>query len=373
MTIGINARFLTRPYTGIGQYTLNLIQGLVEIDSQNHYLLFTPELVELSLPENFEQIRVQEKPYRSASLRKAYWEHQLVPKEMQKRHVNLAHFPYPANPWSKLPFPVVVTVHDVIPWSLPEYRSRLRSKLYHFYARRALYKADHLITVSEFSKQEIHRLFKSIPAKNITVIGNSTPGMDLLGHPDLSLRRNYFLYVGGYDSRKNVPYLMDVFQKTIAPHFPVDLILVGGSEHDLEPFITDKYCEKITDVVHLKNKGKVILTASLEESQLHFLYQKALSFVHLSHYEGFNIPLLEAMHFGVPALVSDLPVHHEVAQDAALYVPVDDADALSGALKKMIHEPHLRDSLISKGKKRAAHFSLKKHAERTLEVYNLFS
>ena len=150
MRIGINARFLTAPYTGIGQYTYHLLGGLSEIDQENEYFLFTPELVSLDLPNRFHQVRVPEGKSRSASIRKADWEHNLVPQEMEKAGVDLAHFLYPANPRRRLPFPTLVTIHDAIPWVLSSYNRRLRSKLYHFYVKLALKKVDHFLTVSEF-------------------------------------------------------------------------------------------------------------------------------------------------------------------------------------------------------------------------------
>ncbi|MBN1258927.1 glycosyltransferase, partial [Candidatus Peregrinibacteria bacterium] len=142
MKIGMNARFLTQPYTGIGQYTINLLRALSRAEDKNEYFLFTPELVELGLPERFHQIRIPEGDFKSPSMRKAHWEFFLVPREMEKQQVNLAHFLYPANPWRRMPMPVIVTVHDVIPWLLPGYRRRLRSALYHTYVRFALKKAN---------------------------------------------------------------------------------------------------------------------------------------------------------------------------------------------------------------------------------------
>ena len=115
MKIGINARFLAHPFTGIGQYTKSLVTKLAELAPENEYFLFTPEFVDINFPENCKQIRVVEKDYASASLKKANWEHKLVPAEMEKLKIDLAHFPYPSNPRRKLGIPTIVTVHDVIP------------------------------------------------------------------------------------------------------------------------------------------------------------------------------------------------------------------------------------------------------------------
>jgi len=297
MKIGINARFLTNPYTGIGQYSINLLQALAKIDHENEYFLLTPELVELNLPESFRQIRVPEKKYKSASLRKANWEQVLVPQEMEKLGVDLAHFLYPCNPNKKLSIPTIVTVHDVIPWVLPEYRKKLRSKIYHFQVKRALKKADHIITVSKFSKKEIERVLK-IEEKNISVTYlASTLDQKKETVSDLKLRRDFFLYVGGYDERKNVPKLIEAYQKHIANHHKIDLILVGGKNKNLEGLINKKYQEHINGKFTVKPEGKIVFTDLLSPEELTYLYKEAKALVHPSQYEGFNLPLIEAMFF----------------------------------------------------------------------------
>jgi len=316
---------------------------------------------------------VAEKDYRSESIRQAHWEHVLVPKEMERFEVDLAHFLYPSNPRRRLPMPTVVTVHDVIPWRLPAYRKKVRSKLYHLNARLALKKADHLITVSEFSKQEILKLFK-IKSTNITVIPLASPfSQEQASCPTLDLRRAYLLYSGGYDDRKNVPHLIQAYQKYIAPHYKIDLILVGGKNKDLESYVTDEFLEKVAGKYLLKPKGKVIFTEPLSSNELFCLYQKALALVHVSHYEGFNLNLVEAMTAGIPIIASDLPVHHEVTGDAALFVDPNSVDSIGIGIHQLIHDKALQRQLAEKGAARAKDFSWEKAAEETLYVYGLFA
>jgi glycosyltransferase involved in cell wall biosynthesis len=373
MKIGINARFLAHPYTGIGQYTYNLVQALGKIDKKNEYLLFTPELVELQLPDNFEQVRIPEKEYKSASLRKAHWEHILIPNEIKKWKVDIAHFLYPSNPNKSLGIPTIVTVHDIIPWVLPSYRKKLRSKAYHLYAKLALKKADHIITVSDFSKKEIERVLK-IEEKNIHVI-HLAPPMQTAEEtpPDIPLRRGFLLYVGGYDERKNVPKLIDAYQKHIANYYPIDLILVGGEDKDLERYITDRYCERVDDRIPVKPKGKIVFTAPLPSNELITLYKQAKALVHVSEYEGFNLPLVEAMSAGLPIICSDIPVNHEVTSDNAHFISSSSVDTIGLGIHEFLNNKPLQSELKKKGKERAKDFDWKKTAEETLYVYNLFT
>lgn len=372
MKIGINARFLTHPHTGIGQYTHYLLRSLAAADAGNEYFLFSPEAVALKLPDNFHFIRVPERSG-SPSWAKAHWEHRLVPQEMEKWKVDLAHFLYPANPWRKLPFPAVVTVHDVIPWKLPAYRQSLRSRLYHFYARRALKKADHLITVSEFSKTEIKQLFK-VPDKHITVIPHGLPlPSGELPLPDVPLRRDFVLYVGGYDERKNVPALIQAFLKHVVNRHPIDLILVNGKGRGLEAFLTDEHAHRLTADIPLQPKGGVVFTGPLSDAELQALYKQALMLAHPSTYEGFNLPLIEAMSFGTPIAAADIPVNREVTGEAALFFDPHSIDAIGAAILRLLNDKKTRAQLSAYGHARAADYSWERSAKQTLGVYNLFN
>lgn len=373
MKIGLNARFLAQPYSGIGQYTRHLIQALAPLDEKNEYFLFTPKLVDLLLPENFHQIRVPEKKEPSTSLSRAQWEFQFVPQEMKRLGIELAHFLYPAHPGQGFSLPSIVTVHDVIPWVIPEYRAHLRSRLYHAYVARGIKKTDHLITVSDFSKKEVQKLFK-VKNKKCTpiLLGptlNQTPSFSC---ETLTLRRPFLLYVGGYDPRKNVPLLIEAFQKFVANSYALDLVLVGAQGHDLDYFLSDQYQEKVAGKFPLKPKGSIIFTPLLSPDALQCLYQQATAFVHASAYEGFNLPLLDALAAGLPILVSDLPVHREVAEEAAFFAPIHSVDAFGLALHEFLNHPHLKFTLKKEALERAKDFSWEKCAQKTLKLYQSF-
>lgn len=372
MKIGLNARFLVTPFTGIGQYTRHLIGSLAKIDLKNEYFLFTPELVDFPLPDHFHQIRVPEPARHSASLAKAHWEHVLVPQELAKWKIDLAHFLYPANPWRRLPMPTVVTVHDAIPWRLPAYNKRLRSRLYHFYVRQAIRKADHLITVSEFSKKEIEAVFK-VPSKNITVITHGVSRSTPLADSSVPLRRDFLLYVGGYDPRKNVPNLIYAYLKYVANDHPVDLILVNGKGRGLEALVTDRFAKKVAGHIPVQPKGSLIFTDALPDEELKALYRQARIFVHPSVYEGFNLPLVEAMAAGLPIIASDIDVNHEVTGEAAVFTNPLSIDSIGEAILRLLGDSALREKLRQKGLKNAKQYNWEKSAEDTLGVYNLFA
>lgn len=373
MKIGLNARFLAYPYTGIGQYTHHLIQALAKLDDSNEYFLFTPKPVDMLLPDHFHQVRVPQKKDPPTALSRGQWEFQSVPTEMKKVGIDLAHFLYPARPITGFDITSIVTVHDVIPWVLPEYRAHLRSRFYHGYVSQGIKKADHIISVSNFSKAEIQKLF-SIPDKKFTVTHLApTLSRELPFSCDaVTLRRPFLLYVGGYDPRKNVPLLIEAYQKFVANHYELDLVLVGAQGQELDYFLTNQHQEKVAGKFALKTKGEVIFMPHVSPEALQCFYQQATGFVHASAYEGFNLPLLDALNSGLPVLVSDLAIHREVAQEGAFYVPIDSVDAFGLAMHEFLNQPGLQKELKKEAALRAKDFSWKKCAMRTLEVYKGF-
>ena len=122
----------------------------------------------------------------------------------------------------------------------------------------------------------------------------------------------------------------------------------------------------------MKPKGHVILTEPLLQSELICLYRKALALTHISHYEGFNLALVEAMDAGIPIVASDIPVHREVTDGHALFVDPNSVDSVGNGLHKLVHDLGLQKKLAHQGSERAKHFSWKKTAEETLYAYKLF-
>ena len=239
MKIGINGRFLTHPYTGIGQYTKHLFLTLARQNPDTRFILVTPENVGIETPQNMEISTVRENFPGTAGMRKTYWEQCQVPSFLKRKKVDLFHFPYPANPWRKLDKSVVVTVHDVIPWSEKAYRRQLSTRIYQNQCREALKHADHIFTVSEATKIELMGLDPFLPEEKISVACNAPDPIfflpleenqkkSVLKKYGINPERKYIFYIGGFDERKNVELLADVFLNYIAPHYEIDLVLTGG-------------------------------------------------------------------------------------------------------------------------------------------------
>lgn len=379
MKIGINARFLHLPFTGIGQYTQGLFSALTKQYPEVEFIMVTPVEVNIVFPKN---VRVEVLPEVNwlplAGLRKTWWEQVQLPKFFREQQIDLVHFPYPSNPWKGFHKPVIVTVHDTIPWSMNSYKTTLLSQMYHEQARKSVKKADVVLTVSEASKRDIiarcdvleRKVFVTYnaPAEIFAMPVSISERENVLKKYGIKNDRKFLLYVGGYDERKNVKLLAQIFAEYIAPHYDIDLIFVGGKSHEIGLYSSIDALKKMqNDAANLK--GKILFTGFVEEQDLPALYQSSFIFINLSQKEGCNLPLLEAASGGTVVVASDIAVHREMLGDVGLFVPLDSDKTVAEVLVQLIENHDLY--LVEKQKVTGHHFnfSWNKTADQVMKIY----
>lgn len=244
--------------------------------------------------------------------------------------------------YSKLPF--VFTIHDLIHIHGPGNHKFIHKMIYHSFIKLAARRASRIITVSEYSKNEISSWAK-IAAEKIAVIKNGvsavfTPEGDKHqpGYP-------YFLYVGNTKPHKNVPRLIQAFAKAkLSSSFR--LVLTGQPTAELQQLIEKKGLQM-----------RVVFSGSLTEIQLASYYRGATALLFPSLYEGFGLPIIEAMASGTPVITSNVTSLPEVAGNAAIMINPLDIDALTFHIEQIVANDALRQSLITKGLKQASGFS----------------
>jgi hypothetical protein len=138
MNIGVNARFLTKPFTGIGRYTKALFTTLALEHPNDTFVLVSHQDVAGDFAKNIEVVVLPERFHGSGGMKKTYWEQVQLPAFFKKYGVDVVHYPYPSNPWRRFTIPTIVTVHDTIPWVLSEYRERFSTRLYQDHCLKAL-------------------------------------------------------------------------------------------------------------------------------------------------------------------------------------------------------------------------------------------
>jgi len=380
MKIGINGRFLLKPFTGIGQHAINLVKELAKIDLKNHYVFFVPEKVSENVlelfPENVEFKILNERKIPSAGAKKVWWEQIQLPKELLKGNFDIAFFPYPSNPWTKdfykKNIKVAVTIHDCLPWKYKHYTGGVLSRMQHAQAKKAASYADIIFTVSETSKKEIVDICK-VDSSKISIIYNDAaeifkkPSDPIFTNEILAKfglqKDHFFFYCGGYDERKNVLKLVDGYSTFVKDYDEeIPLVLAGGKAVNNDLYRSFDEAKS--------NFGEIIKTGFLDEEELRIMYENCLAFVNLSREEGFNIPLIEAANCKAPLIISDTKIHREIAKDCACFVDLSKAEALPKVMGKML-DLNNRKNYSSKSKELAKKYSWKISAQKAYDV--LFS
>lgn len=367
MRIGIDVSFVTRDRVGVDQYLYNLLKSLAKTDTVNSYFLYSNK----DIPEEFTDIGRNFKTviFKNRILPRILWVQFILPGLLKRDGIDLLHAPCYVAP-AGAPCPMVITFHDMASWLFPQ-KFRIKHRIvYSLFVPSFAKKADGIIAVSECTKHDLVRLFR-MPEEKITVVYE---GASELFKPvdDTALLENirkkyslpgkYILYVGMLEPRKNVPVLVRAFKQ---------LKDSTGVEHKL--VIVGKkgwmYDEIFKTVRSLKLEDEVIFTGYITDKELPLIYSASELFVYPSAYEGFGLPLLEAMACGVPVIASNVSSIPEITGDAVVLVNPDNAGELSKAMNKIISDKSLQESIRKKGLERAGMFSWEKAAGQTLEVY----
>ena len=232
--------------------------------------------------------------------------------------------------------------------------------------------ASDIITVSQFTKEEILDFYHKTKAEKISVIYNGYPGQlynneissdkvqEVLKKYDLPTP--FFLYVGRLERKKNTPYLIEALSiiRSEYPNIKEKLVLIGNASYGFDEV---KYS------IEEFNLGReVVMPGWVEEVDLPYIFKGASAFIFPTRHEGFGIPVIQALACGLPTAASDLPVIHEIADDAVLYFDYNDKKAIAEAMVEVVVNKKLRTELIEKGLKQAKKFSWLDCAKQTLEV-----
>lgn len=260
---------------------------------------------------------------------------------------------------------VIITCHDLIPWTYSGNRS-YRWKC----IMKGLQKADHIITVSNYSKEEIRKNLE-YPSEKIHVIYNAvdnntySPAGEI---PDLKAYNieddtKIILYVGSEQPRKNIPLLIKAFS-ILKKRIPNAKLIKIGRHQALKE--RQKNLKLINDL-HLG--GDIILIDYVDESDIPKYYRAADVFVFPSLYEGFGLPPLEAMACGCPVISSNTTSLPEVVGDAGILLPPNDLNSLVSAMEEVLINDSLREDLSKKGLENSKRFSWERSAKETFKIY----
>ncbi len=369
MRIGLDLRMAGEDF-GIGRYSLSLVRHILEQDRENEFFLFVRD------PAKFQKVffaargrfQLVAADFRHYSFGEQYGFLRLL----NRYNLDLVHF-------LNFNVPVfyrgdyVVTIHDVVHHRLPGNKpSRFLHRMaYKYVISQAAKNAKKIITVSNFSKQDIQRYLK-VRASKIKVVYEAAEVMPVSESQSLEvlqrlgISKKYILFVGVMERKKNIANLVkgfDLLKEKFQTN--IQLVLVGKED--------PHYPEVMRRARSAKYAKDLIITGPLSDKDKFALYKMAQAFVSASLYEGFGLPGLEAMSVGVPLIVSNTEVFNEIYDNGAIYFdPLDTLD-IAQKINLLLGDDKYRELIAGNAYKRSQQFSWQRTATQTLEVYRSIS
>jgi len=368
MKIGIDGR-ASKWYrgTGIGTYTYQLINNLSKIDSINNYIFFMSEYPNnMTLGKNISLVDI------SKGVNNGFWDDINLPNALNDKDIDLYHVPQNGVGLSmNNKYSSVITLHDVIPYRMPETVSERYLKIFSESIPNIVNGTNGIITVSNYSKNDILKTF-DFPEEKIFVTPLASEPiykpLDKLICKNIvkkkySISEDYILYVGGFSPRKNIPGLIKAFSKLSYKNKHCIKLVIAGTKGQSY----DNY-QKLTEKLGISNK--VVFPGFIPTIDLPFLYNAANLFVYPSFYEGFGLPPLEAMSCGIPIISSNLTSIPEVVGSSGILVDPHNIGEIATAMNNVLLDKELSDKLSASGIRRASEFSWRKTAFETISSYN---
>ena len=371
MIIGIDAsRANIKQKTGVEWYSYNLINELKKIDQNNHYILYSQDILldELGiLPNNFEN-KILEWPFKKMWTQIRLWHNANIDKN---DYLFIPAGIIPAIPMKK--YKIITTIHDIAFLEYPQYFSKKELILQKIGLKLATTQADKIITISNFSKQEIIKYTNSNPDKIfVTHLGYNNQKFFVEKNEEkfknikekYNLPDKFIIYIGRIEEKKNIINQIKAFQKFRAIHNDYYFILIGHKGYNYD--MIKKY---LLDNGLYQN---IIELGWVEENDLTTILNMAILFMYVTNYEGFGLPILEAQACGIPVITSENTSQKEIAEDSVLYSMPSDIDKMAENILEIIdNKNNIKEKLIEKGFNNIKKFSWKECAEKTLEIFNL--
>ncbi len=382
MKIGVDARSLVGNISGVGYYLKNIIK-YGGFEENKLFLYFDTETLKninkksfISEHKNITFRNIDSNKLVKPTFRKAtpiWWVNITLYRSLIKDDIDLFFAPNFVQPilFSKSS---ILVVHDLIHKTYPQAHKMLYSWYLNLFLTLSIFRTDHIITVSKNTKKDLQKYY-NIPSNKISVAYGAASkcyrSRDLSMKKKRDLREKYglpnkkfLLYVGNIEPRKNLSVLIDALIGLNKKERPP--LVIVGKKH-----LKDKKFEK-----KYKNydfKEEICFTGYVSEKDLPFIYNMASIFVYPSLYEGFGLPVLEAMQSGIPVITSNKSSIPEIVGDSGITIDVTDSTILADNIVKLYTNKKLRKKYSEKGKKRAEKFSWTKTGKKINSIINKFS
>ncbi len=372
--IGIDITSAVTQGAGIGRYTRELVSALIELDSESSYALFSAKQpAQLPIPEPVPKapnVTYYEAPLGERWLYRIWYRLNLpVPVQWFTGRVDLFHSPDFVLPPVRGDIPTLLTVHDLSFLHFPDTFTPALVAYLNKVVPRSVQRATHVLADSEATKRDLITHYRTPPEK-VTVLYSGVSDLFLPEGDKRRLQavrdkygigeRPYVFSVSTLQPRKNYQMLIRAF-RAVAAKRPHNLIIAGGKGW--------LYEQIVAEIARQGLEGRVLLTGFVDDADLPALYGGASLFAYPSIYEGFGLPLLEAMACGVPVLNSNASCLPEVAGDATVQLPPDELQAWSETMLTLLDDATKRASMVAAGFLQARQFSWARAAQQLSSLY----
>lgn len=371
MKIGFDAKRAFFNRSGLGNYSRNLLRSFFRYFPQNEYLLYSPSsnnIIGFSNRENY-SIRTPEKQMHK--MFQSYWRTKGIREQLLKDDVDVYH-----GLSSELPvlrkgdnIRTVVTVHDLIYMRYPELYTFIDRKIYFRKTKYACDRANRIVAISDQTRKDIIR-FTGTPAEKISVIYQDCHPLFYAEYPNTlkqktrdkyKLPDTYLLYVGTVEERKN---LLSIIKAIEIGKIDMPLVVVGRKRD---------YYKKVKDYIERNRIKNILFLDEVTNEDLPLIYSLASCFIYPSVFEGFGIPVIEALVSGVPVITSRGSCFSEAGGPGSIYIDPHNPEELSRAILDVINDSLKADKMVSEGLKYAERFRSDKIASQYMEVYSSIS
>lgn len=373
MRIGFDGKRAVQNFTGLGNYSRYVIDILYRFSPENEYVLYAPHRRSSRVfDELLHRCPLLKTIYPEGMWRhfKSLWRTWGMTSRLDKEGIDLFH-----GLSNELPLTIrkarhtrsVVTIHDLIFLRYPEYYHWIDRKIYTYKFRKACESADLVIAISECTKRDIISYFH-IPEEKIKVVYQgcdvsftrpATEEKKQEVREKYSLPEHYILNVGSIEERKNVLLAVKALL-----HLPEEMHLVILGRRT-------PYTDQINTFIHARHlEDRVKILNGIPFSDLPAIYQQAEVFVYPSRFEGFGIPIIEAIYSGVPVVAATGSCLEEAGGPSSIYVHPDDVEGMADALKQASGNQAVRARMIEEGKKYVRRFSEEEQAQQLMGIYS---
>ncbi|MEN0006409.1 MAG: glycosyltransferase family 1 protein [Bacteroidota bacterium] len=367
--IGFDAKRLFNNFTGLGNYSRTLVRDLGNYFPENAYFLYTPKLRQNEETHFFQNSPMYQVTLPPRFTLKAYWRSKGVIPQLQKHQLTIYHGLSHEIPFGiqKTGIKTVVTIHDLIFKYYPKQYGWIDRKIYDYKFRYACEQADRIVAISESTKKDIVKLY-DIDKSKIDVVYQSCHERfrqeksrktieEVLRK--YNLPSEYLFYVGSIVERKNLLTIIEAMEK-LPKNFDIPLVVVGNG---------GAYKRKVQEYISQKGMEARVYFIQPSFDDLPALYQNAALFLYPSKYEGFGIPIIEALFSKTPVITSNTSSLPEAAGKDAYLIQPDQAVQIAIGIEHILTDSAFRQKMVERGYQYAQQFKGEVVTRNIMEVY----